>query len=260
MTSGRSGSRASAWPTSPRTRFLGAWHERWPACYDLQWDPSLRHELTYSSPSTGDAVSLAFIQPRSVDELVRRRRMFELWADCSGGMLGRTPDYLNAILAGCASSSWYFARNGPEYAERIVPTTSGAASTTSAPRTPSCDPQTNRARTQTEQADPTVPLHIVGESAEGLVVSGARMLATLAPFSDELMVFPSPSRRSPTDAAALRLRVRDPRRHARGCASSAARASTSAARLSTIPSPPASRRWTPSRSSTRSWCRGSVSS
>jgi 4-hydroxyphenylacetate 3-monooxygenase len=62
------------------------------------------------------------------------------------------------------------------------------------------DPQTNRARTQTEQADPDVPLHIAGENAQGLVVSGARMLATLAPYADELMVFPSPSRTHPTDA------------------------------------------------------------
>ncbi len=68
------------------------------------------------------------------------------------------------------------------------------------PRIRSWIPQVNRARTQGEQADPDVPLHIVGESREGLVVSGARMLATLAPYADELMVFPSPSRTHPTDA------------------------------------------------------------
>jgi 4-hydroxyphenylacetate 3-monooxygenase len=63
------------------------------------------------------------------------------------------------------------------------------------------DPQINRARTQTDQKDPDVPLHIVGESRDGLVVRGARMLATLAPYADELMVFPSPSRTHPTDAS-----------------------------------------------------------
>ena len=70
--------------------------------YDMQSDPSLQDKLTYPSPRTGALVSLAFIQPRSVDDLVRRRIMFKHWADHSGGMLGRTPDYLNAILAGCA--------------------------------------------------------------------------------------------------------------------------------------------------------------
>ncbi len=168
--------------------------------YDLQWDPALRQKLTYASPSSGQPVSLAFIQARSVDELVRRRQMFERWADCSGGILGRTPDFLNAILAGCASSSWFFARNGLEYADRIAAYYEWCRERDACATHAFVDPQTNRARTQTEQADPSVPLHIVGESADGLVVSGARMLATLAPFSDELMVFPSPSRVAPSDA------------------------------------------------------------
>src|SRR5207249_1790920 len=53
--------------------------------YDLQCDPTARDELTYSSPTTGQPVGLSFIQPRSVDDLVRRRVMFKRWADTSGG-------------------------------------------------------------------------------------------------------------------------------------------------------------------------------
>jgi len=168
--------------------------------YDLQWDPALKSKLTYPSPKTGDPVSLAFIQPRSVEELVRRRVMFKHWADYSGGMLGRTPDYLSAILAGCASSAPYFARNGPEYAERIVAYYEWCRERDLCATHTFVDPQINRALSQSEQADPTVPLHIVGESAGGLVVSGARMLATLAPYADELHVLPSPSRTQQSDA------------------------------------------------------------
>src|ERR1051326_2075933 len=43
--------------------------------YDLQRDPKLESKLTYPSPKTGDPVSLAFIQPRSIDDLVRPRVM-----------------------------------------------------------------------------------------------------------------------------------------------------------------------------------------
>ncbi len=168
--------------------------------YDLQWDPALQSKLTYSSPKTGDPVSLAFIQPRSVEELMRRREMFKYWADHSGGMLGRTPDYLSAVLASCASSAPYFARNGPEYAQRIVAYYELCRERDLCATHTFVDPQINRARSQSEQADPTVPLHIVSESAEGLVVSGARMLATLAPYADELHVFPSPSRTQQSDA------------------------------------------------------------
>ena len=168
--------------------------------YDMQCDPELKPKLTYASPTTGDPVSFSFIQPRSVEDLVRRRVMFKHWADHSGGMLGRTPDYLNAILAGCASAAPYFGRNGPEYAERIVAYYEQCRERDLCATHTFVDPQINRARSQSEQADPTVPLHIVGESAGGLVVSGARMLATLAPYADELHVFPSPSRTQQSDA------------------------------------------------------------
>jgi 4-hydroxyphenylacetate 3-monooxygenase len=168
--------------------------------YDLQWDPAHAGQLTYPSPTTGDPVSLAFIQPHTVEDLVHRRTMFKIWADQSGGLLGRTPDYLNAILAGCASAAPYFERNGPEFAERIVAYYEHCREHDLCATHTFVDPQANRARSQTEQADPTVPLHIESETSKGLVVSGARMLATLAPYADELMVFPSPSRTHPTDA------------------------------------------------------------
>src|SRR5262252_6937333 len=171
------------------------------ALFDMQWAPEHRDALTYSSPSTGKPVSLAFIQPKTVDDLVRRRVMFKTWADEHGGLMGRTPDYLNAILAGLATAKKFFDRNGPEFAERIVQYYVHCRERDLCATHTFVDPQINRARMQGEQADPDVPLHIVGESREGLVVSGARMLATLAPYADELMVFPSPSRTHPTDAS-----------------------------------------------------------
>jgi len=169
--------------------------------YDLQHDPALRTRLTYLSPSTGNPVSLSFLQPRSIDDLVRRREMFKHWADFSGGMLGRTPDYLNAILAGCASAQSYFAKNGAEYGERVAAYYELCRESDLCATHTFVDPQINRARSQSEQKDPSVPLHIVGENSHGLIVSGARMLATLAPYADELYVFPSPSRTQQTDAA-----------------------------------------------------------
>jgi 4-hydroxyphenylacetate 3-monooxygenase len=168
--------------------------------YDLQWAPDHRDGLTYASPGTGQPVSLAFVQPKTVDDLVRRRIMFKTWADHHGGLLGRTPDYLNAILAGLASARAYFDKNGPEYGARIVAYYEHCREADLCATHTFVDPQVNRARTMSQQADPDVPLHIAGESKDGLVVTGARMLATLAPYADELMVFPSPSRTHPSDA------------------------------------------------------------
>ena len=60
------------------TRFSDAWRARLAELYDLQWDPAYQPRLTYPSPTSGDLVSLAFLQPRSRDDLVRRREMFKL--------------------------------------------------------------------------------------------------------------------------------------------------------------------------------------
>ena len=168
--------------------------------YDLQHDPVLGSKLTYPSPTTGDPVGLSFVQPRSVDDLVRRRQMFKLWADHSGGMLGRSPDYMNAILAGCAMAAAHFGRGGAEYAERIVAYYEWFRERDLCATHTFGTFRANRTRGEGQQDDPTVPLHIVGESAAGLVVSGARNMATLAPFADEMLVFPAPMKQQSGDA------------------------------------------------------------
>src|SRR5437879_1158130 len=140
--------------------------------YDLQREPANRDALTYPSPTSGEPVGMSFFQPRSVKDLERRRQAFKMWADYSGGILGRTPDYLNAILAACASCSWYFAKNGPEYGDRIVSYYEWCREHDLCATHAFVDPQSNRARTQSDQADPNVPLHIVDENGQGLVVSG----------------------------------------------------------------------------------------
>src|SRR5207247_1021171 len=45
--------------------------------YDLHHDPAHRDLLTIASPSTGEPVSLAYLEPRSTEDLVRRREMIE---------------------------------------------------------------------------------------------------------------------------------------------------------------------------------------
>lgn len=57
------------------------------------------------------------------------------------------------------------------------------------------NPQANRSKSTGEQADPFLAAGIVEERPTGLIVRGARMLATLAPFADEIVVFPSTSLR-----------------------------------------------------------------
>ena len=52
------------------------------------------------------------------------------------------------------------------------------------------NPQVDRSKPEAEQAMGEVSLHKVDETAGSIVVRGARMLATLAPFADDLLCYP----------------------------------------------------------------------
>ena len=63
--------------------------------YEMQTSPATSEAMTYKA-SSGERFGLSFLQPRTKDDLTRRRQMMKAWADQSGGMMGRTPDYLNS--------------------------------------------------------------------------------------------------------------------------------------------------------------------
>ena len=71
--------------------------------YDLQHHPDTRDLMAFESPLSGDPISISYMIPHTVDDLVRRRKAFEATARYSFGMLGRTPDYVNVVVGGrCA--------------------------------------------------------------------------------------------------------------------------------------------------------------
>src|SRR2546428_11929523 len=63
-------------------------------------------------------------------------------------------------------------------------------------------PTIDKTRGDVPAAGDEVALHKVENTAHGIVVRGARILATLAPFSDELFVYPSATLAAGTAACA----------------------------------------------------------
>ena len=78
--------------------------------YDMQHDPALTERMTFLSPTSGERVGLSFIEPRSVDDLIRRREMVKIWMDATCGMFGRSPDFMNIFFTGFASAADEFGR------------------------------------------------------------------------------------------------------------------------------------------------------
>ena len=59
--------------------------------YDFQCDPAIRDLISYEDED-GERSHLSFKVPRSRDDLRRRSAAFAVWAEHSGGQLGRSPD------------------------------------------------------------------------------------------------------------------------------------------------------------------------
>ncbi len=162
--------------------------------YDMQSDGAAGCDMTYASPQTGDPVGLSFIMPKSADDLARRREMMSAWARASYGMMGRTPDFLNVTIMSMAAAGDFFGDDRPEFKQNVVNYYEYARENDLCMTHTLVNLQRNRAPSATSMDYSTdVALRVVRETDAGLVVRGPRVLATLGPLSDEIMVYPTRS-------------------------------------------------------------------
>ena len=165
------------------------------ALYDMQHDPSLREEMTFASPTTGEPVGLSFMVPKTIDDLVRRREMMSRWAWASCGMMGRSPDFMNSIFSAWAGSADYFAQDRPEYKQNVLDYHEFIRENDVTLTHALVNLQRRRNPGPTDILSGEVALTLVKETDAGIVVKGSRTLATLGPISDEIAIYPVASHR-----------------------------------------------------------------
>jgi 4-hydroxyphenylacetate 3-monooxygenase len=157
--------------------------------FDLQHEHA--EEMLAPSPDDGRLVNVTHLVPKTRDDLERRRRAIELTAALSGGTMGRTPDYLNVTFACFAARADVWARRGNERgAANLVAYQREMRDRDLSTTHALMNPQVDRTKPEAEQAAGRVALHKFADTERGIVVRGARMLATLAPYADELLVYP----------------------------------------------------------------------
>jgi 4-hydroxyphenylacetate 3-monooxygenase len=191
--------------------------------FDMQHDPAYSGVLTYPSPTSGEPVATSFLVPKTAADLAKRRMAAKAWADRSLGMLGRTGDYLNSALMALAAAHDWFAQANPAFGENIQHYYEKVREEDLLLTHTLVPPQANRAVAASQQAGGSLMAHVVREDDNGVVIRGARLLATIGPFADELLVFPSTVLRNapedkpysfacaiPNDAPGLRYIAREP--------------------------------------------------
>ncbi|WP_338781166.1 4-hydroxyphenylacetate 3-monooxygenase, oxygenase component [Metabacillus sp. FJAT-52054] len=159
--------------------------------YDMQHDSEKKDYMTYVSPSSGERVGTSFMKPSTKEELVMRRRMMQEWARYNGGMMGRSPDYINAGLMAYGAASEMFGSQDPMYAKNMQNYYEYARENDLSLTHTLIQPQVNRGVNASQLHDPFIAARIKEKTPDGVVIKGARLLATQGGITDEIMVFPS---------------------------------------------------------------------
>lgn len=157
--------------------------------YDLQHNPTLKEEMTFPSPLTGNAVGLSFLAPKSKDDLQKRRKMIEHWAAHTHGIMGRSPDYLNTVLMSFASSAEYLQGKENSFPENLIRLYETAREQDLSFTHTFITPQVNRSQIYVEDSNKPIAAKVIEENEQGIVIKGARLLATQGGLTDEVLVF-----------------------------------------------------------------------
>jgi len=157
--------------------------------YDKQHSPEFRDIMTLEHE--GERISYSYLAPKNADDLARKRRNIEFWAQQTFGQMGRYPDFCAQLVIGLLDWTQVIEKHNQKWAENARNYYLHCRRNDLCLTHALTDQYYDRTKRVSEQQDPDLILHIVGETKEGAVVRGLRTLATLAPISDDVLVYPN---------------------------------------------------------------------
>lgn len=157
----------------------------------FDWQLAHADDCLVTDAATGAPMSASLIVPRTADDLARRRRCIDRLARYSAGMLGRTPDYVNVTLAGFVARADVFARGGDSRgAERLRRFHREVVERDLSLTHTIIHPVADKGQGDVQGLNGELATRVVRRTTDGIVIRGAKILATLGPFADELFVYP----------------------------------------------------------------------
>ncbi|HEX2227329.1 MAG TPA: 4-hydroxyphenylacetate 3-hydroxylase N-terminal domain-containing protein, partial [Candidatus Binatia bacterium] len=173
--------------------------------YDKQHAPECRDIMTVDHE--GERISYSYLPPRNAEELALKRRNIEFWSQATLGQMGRFPEFVAELVVGLRDWAHVIEKTNKRWAENARAYHQYASRNDLCLTHALTDQYYDRTKKVSEQEDPDLILHIVGETKEGPVVRGLRTLATLAPISDEVLVYPNRPREADENDYAIAFAV-----------------------------------------------------
>ncbi|HET6334656.1 MAG TPA: 4-hydroxyphenylacetate 3-hydroxylase N-terminal domain-containing protein [Polyangiales bacterium] len=157
----------------------------------FDWQHRYADECLMADPESGERIGVSHLIPKGAEDLRRRAVALERLARYSAGYLGRTPDYVNVTTAGFAGRLDVFGKNGNTRAVTALTRFQREIALKDLALTHTIvHPVVDKSVDDISGVNGELALKIVDKSARGITVRGARLLATLGPFADELFVYP----------------------------------------------------------------------
>ncbi|TWE05185.1 4-hydroxyphenylacetate 3-monooxygenase [Neobacillus bataviensis] len=160
--------------------------------YDLQNEPELKEEMTFFLPDKEEPIGISYLQPKTKEDLKKRRKMIEHWARITHGMMGRSPDYMNTAVMSFASSASLLNDRKNCFPENIKSLYERAMDQDLSFTHTFITPQVNRSQGYLELSEQPISAKVIDRNEKGIVIKGARLLATQGGLTDEVLVITAP--------------------------------------------------------------------
>lgn len=168
------------------------------ALFDLQHDPAHQDVLTWKT-AKGERVGTSYLPCKTKEDVAKRAAAYRLMAEPTLGMMGRSPDFLGSVIHGFEESAELLEPLGGDFANNLREYANYVRDNDVFLTHAIVPPQIDRSKGSAGQADEFLHLGVVRETPEGLIVRGARMLATMGPIADEVLIY-SMAHQKPEDS------------------------------------------------------------
>ncbi len=159
--------------------------------YDLQHNEHYQDRMTFISPETGNRVSYSYLLPRNTADLELKWKNTHTWMENSWGQLPRLPDFMSNVVIGLYDFRNELGKVNPMFKQNAINYHRFCLEHDICLTHALGDPQIDRS--SGPAADPDMALRIIRETGDGVIIRGAKQLATLAPVADEVLIYLSPS-------------------------------------------------------------------
>ena len=157
------------------------------ALYDFQSASENQDLMTYAVRGEVRANKMWQL-PRTLGELVERRKALETWTELHCGFMGRAPDHVASCIAGMYMGLQVFEAYDPKRAAALADYYRYARDNNLFLTYVIINPQADRSKAASQQRSEYLSAGLVGRDDSGITIRGAKMLATAGIMANEIFV------------------------------------------------------------------------